>query len=100
MAMISVEFDTVAKTMTASVDGVAIADAVEAAFYKSSYDGKGYACIVREANDKDAGIHTVTRLMARQELPTDQPSPSCPGLFERTSARVVDAISQWLCRRG
>lgn len=75
MAKIVIEFDTVDKTMSASVDGKAVADVVEAYVskrYSMSGDGDdevSYGCsITTMAEDEESDIRTMTRLCASESL--------------------------------
>jgi hypothetical protein len=65
MAKMTIEFDTEAKSFTANVDGVAVANAIGAEIYATWDDEEKYRCnIIARTKDDKSGITEIRQLMA------------------------------------
>lgn len=107
MAKITAEFDTVAKTLSVSMDGSPIKDVVSARFGLDYYgdDEDRFRCEVTTlAEDEDTDVKTMTNLIASAShdgrlLVAAGEAEALPG-FVRASARtsVQDSIAEFFAR--
>ena len=70
MAKINIEFDTINKTCTASMDGKVIEDFCGGSFYMG-YDEKWACNLSSRTEDEDNDVVKYTGLMAKAEVPKD-----------------------------
>ena len=94
MATISVVFDTVAKSMTATMDGNAIADCCGVMFERDWEEKSEYCCcIMTSAEDEVNDVRTVTRMMASTSVPSPAiPSADAPATVAAEVAVAVPSL--------
>lgn len=70
MAKVVVEFDTVTKAISASMDGAPLADLEELTFWRS-YDGEEYGCrVVQATEDRGHKLRTLHVVQASDAVST------------------------------
>lgn len=105
MAKISIEFDTVAKTMSATIDGKAVDNVISASLYKSMYsdDENEFRCsLVTMTKDKADDICTYTQVSASESNDAvGKPSPTFAGFVEKVIELMSKAqahVHNYFCR--